>query len=497
MAQGAGVPALSSTPPQDVLDTPLAGGLIVRGGSLRAAGYVVGTGLSVLSFALVTRHLGVARFGDYQTALSIVTVVATVTDAGMATLAIREYATLEGDLRERLMRNLLGIRLLLTSIGVAAAGLVALTLGFDTALIVGTVLAGVGIGLNVVQSMIAVPLSAQLRLGATTALEVGRQAVLVAVIVAVVVFGGGVVPLLAATIPAGLAGVVATALVLTRDAPLRPTLDRSEIRRLARLTVPVALTVTAGAIYVYLVQILTNAVASEVESGLFAASFRVFIVIGAIPGLIAATAFPLLARTVRDDSRRLAYAVDRLFRTMLLGGALVSVALAAAAPIAIDVVAGPSFDGAVEVLRIQSLALLASFAVATLSFTLLSLRLHRAILAINLSVLAVTAVLGVLFINGAGAAGAAWATVAGEAVLVGASWLVLALKRPDVAPRWTATLPAVAPLVIAGGVAYAMRGSPALAALAGAVSFTAVALLTRAVPGELRDLLPARLRHLP
>lgn len=476
----------------DVLDSREAGDRVIRGGALRAAGYVAATALSVVSFALITRHLGVARLGDYQTLLSVVTVVATITDAGMATLGVREYATLYGEARERLMRNLLGVRLGVTAVGVLVAALVAAGLGFDAALVAGTALAGLGVGFNVVQSMLAVPLMATLRLGTATALDLGRQAVLVAVLVAVVLAGGGVVSLLAATVPAGIAGIVATVLVIRREAPLRPALHAGEWRRLLALTLPVALTMASGTLYVYLVQVLTHTVASAEQSGLFAGSFRVFLIVGAFPGLVVSTAFPLLARAARDDEQRLAYAVDRLFRTSILAGGLVAIALAASASLAIDVIAGPKFHDAVPVLQIQAGALLASFALSTLSFALLTLRLHREILLVNLLALAVSASLGLALTPGGGAAGAAWATVAGEAVLVLASWLVLRRRRPELAPSLRGLVPALPPLAAGVGAAL-IPGLPALlsAALA-TLAFASVALVTRAVPAELRELLTRR-----
>lgn len=476
----------------DVLDTREAGGLVIRGGALRAGGYFATTALSVVSFALITRHLGVARFGDYQTLLSIVTIVAAVTDAGMATLGVREYATLRGGERERLMRNLLGARLALTGVGVLAAAAVAAGLGFEAALVVGTALAGVGIGFNVVQSMVAVPLLATLRVGTTTALDIGRQVVLVAVLVLVVVLGGGVVSLLAATVPAGLAALVGTVLLVRGETPLKPSLHATEWRRLLRLTLPVALTVTTGTLYVFLAQVLTDTVATAQQSGVFAASFRVFLVVSAIPGLVVSTAFPLLARAARDDSQRLAYAIDRLFRSSLLAGGFVFVLLAAGAPAAIDVVAGPMFAEAVPVLRIQAIALLASFALATLSFALLTLRLHREILLANLVALVVSAALVIALAASEGATGAAWATVGGETVLVALCWLLLRIRRPLLAPTFRTVLPALAPL--AGGLSVAFIPGIAavpLAVLAGS-AYVALTLLTRALPPELLQALPRR-----
>jgi O-antigen/teichoic acid export membrane protein len=474
----------------DILDSRAAGGLVVRGGIARAAGYVAGTLLSLLSFALITRHLGVARFGDYQTALSVITVVSAITDAGMATLAVREYATLDGPTRDRLMRNLLGARIGLTAAGVVAAVAFAIAAGFDGALVAGTALAGVGVGFNVVQSMLAVPLAAHLQVMTQTLLELGRQVVLVAVLVLCVLAGAGVLPLLAATIPAGIFGVLVTARLVRGRIPLRPALHADEWPRLIKLTVPVALTLATGTLYVYLAQVVTDLVASEQESGYFAAAFRVFLVVAAVPGLVVSTAFPLLTRAARDDEVRLAYALDRMFATTVVGGGLVGLALFVGAPVALDVVAGAGFEGAIPALRLQAWALLASFVLAPAAFALLSLRLHRQIAGANLLALATSAVLTLLLAPEEGATGAGVATLVGESVLMLTTLGLLVHARPDLRPHLGVVVKTA--LALGAGLAAALlSGLPALPATIIAVAvYTGVVLATRAVPAELRDLLP-------
>ena len=476
----------------DVLDSRAAGGLVMRGGLARAAGYVAGMLLSLLSFALITRHLGVARFGDYQTALSVITVISAVTDGGMATLAVREYATLQGDARDRLMANLLGARLGLTGAGIAAAIGFALAAGFDGALLAGTALAGVGIGFNVVQSMLAVPLAAHLELTTQTLLELGRQAVLVVVLVLCVLAGAGVLPLLAATIPAGIFGMVATAMLVRGRIPLRPALQADEWQRLLRLAVPVALTLATGTLYVYLAQVVTDLVASERESGLFAASFRVFLVVAAVPGLVVSAGFPVLTRAARDDQARLAYALDRLFATMVVVGGLFGLALAVGAPVALDVVAGAGYHDAIPALQRQAWALLASFVLAPAAFALLSLRLHKEIAAANLLALATSATLTLLLAPSHGATGAATATVVGETALMLATFGLLVHARSDLRPRLDVVVKVA--LGIGLGIAAAsLSGLPALPATVLAVlAYGVVMLVTRAIPQELRDLLPRR-----
>lgn len=171
---------------QDVLDTTAAGGLIVRGGALRFGGYLGVVGLSVISAALLTRYLGVARFGEYTTVISLVTIVSSVTDAGMSSLGTREFAVRGSGERGELMRDLLGLRVTLTMIGVLLATAFALVVGWDMALVAGTLLASLSVVALVFQHTLSIPLSASLRLGTLSGLDLARQAITVALFVVLI-----------------------------------------------------------------------------------------------------------------------------------------------------------------------------------------------------------------------------------------------------------------------------------------------------------------------
>src|SRR5919108_3783495 len=151
--------------PVDVLDTPSAGGKVIRGGVLRGGGYAAGILLAVVGAALMTRHLGVVDWGRYVIVLSLVTIVGGLSEAGMSMIGVREYSVLSGNERDRLMRNLLGLRLTITAVGVAAAVVFAIAAGYGRVLVFGTLVAGLGLLVNSMQQTVSVPLSASLRLG--------------------------------------------------------------------------------------------------------------------------------------------------------------------------------------------------------------------------------------------------------------------------------------------------------------------------------------------
>ena len=104
--------------PEDLLGTPAAGSAAVRGGALRAAAFLVSSAVGVLTAALLFRHLGVADTGKYTLAIVLSAVVTGLTDLGLTAVGIRELTVLHATERALFSRNLLGLRLLLTTVGV-------------------------------------------------------------------------------------------------------------------------------------------------------------------------------------------------------------------------------------------------------------------------------------------------------------------------------------------------------------------------------------------
>ncbi len=490
----AGLPAAAADA-ADVLDSSEAGGRVVRGGVTRFATYVLMVGLSVLSASLLTRHLGVSRFGQYTTVLSLVGVVAAITDAGMSTVGAREFAVREGAERERLMRDLLGLRIVLTTVGIALVAAFALAAGYGDALLVGALLASLGTVALVIQHTHTIPIAAALRIGTLAGLDLTRQVLTVAAIVALVLVGAGVLPLLAVALAVNLVLIAPTAALARNQISLRMGFEPRRWASLLKVSIAFSLATAVGTLYVYTAQILTSLVSSEHQSGLFAASFRIFIVISAVPGLLVGGALPLLARAARDDRDRLAYALQRIFQVSLLLGVAAALTTLAGASFMIEVVAGTKYRGSVEVLQIQGIALIASFAVAGWSFALLSLKRYRGVLITNVFSFAVSCGLTLALASSEGARGAAIATVCGEATLALGSLVALVRGHPELRP------PARAVLKVAAAGAPALLvvlllpvPSVPLTAIALLV-FAALALAVRAVPDEIFDLLPVRLRR--
>ncbi len=476
----------------DVLDTGRAGGLVMRGAAFRLAAFGLASALTAGSAILLTRHLGVVRFGQYATIVALATLVAQLTEGGLTNLATRDFALVSAAQKAKMLGDRLGLQTLTTVAAVAICVAFAVLAGYGPTRTWGALAAAVGLGLAALQVTVAVPLTTSLRLGTTSVLELARQAILVCLTVALVLAGAGLLPFLVALVPSSLAVLVATVVLVRREVRVHPRFDPQAWVALVRPALVLTLSSGLGAIYVFTAQILTSLSASPIQTGLFAASLRVFAVIASIPGLLVTAALPLLARAARDDTVRLESALQGLFEVALIAGVGLSVMLVTGAGPIMAVIGGPKYAGAAAPLRIEGAAVLGTCLVPAWSLALLALHRHAALLITNLITLVVTAAATLALAPTIGARGSAIATVAGEWTL--ALILLYSLTRANrqLVPRASPAAPRV---VLAGGAAFAamLLPIPAIAQLAIAlVVYAAMIVTLRVLPPELLELVPWR-----
>jgi O-antigen/teichoic acid export membrane protein len=468
--------------PADVLRTPAAGGRVIRGGVIRAAGYAVGITLGAATSVFLLRSLGVVEFGHYAAVAALLGIVSAVTDAGLTAVGARELA-LRAPGRERndLLGVLLGLRIVLTATGVLLATLFAVVVGYDRVLVAGTAIAGVGILLVNTQATAMMPLSVELRVGAVTAIEVLRQAVTLVGVALLALAGASLLPYFLVQVAVGGAVLAVTPIVVGGVRTLVPALDRQLGLRLLREAAPLAIAIAMNVLYLRLLVILLSVSESESTTGLFATSFRVFEMLIGIPTLVLSVALPLLAIAGSEDPRRLTYAVQRLTEVALLLGLFLSLVTFALARPAIELLAGDEFLGAVPMLRLQVWALVPLFLGQVFGLALVALRRQRAVAIANAIALAVVLVLGLVLSPLYGGEGAAIAGVVTESILAVLLLLFLIRTASDAAPRLRfAWRPLIAlgvgmvPLVWVGLDSWAGGAVSAVAFGIGAIVFGAV-----------------------
>ena len=451
---------------------------------------LLGHGIGVISLAaasvLLLRHLGVVRFGHYVTVMSIVAVASAVADAGLAVVGSRELALRPaGEERRRLIGNILGLRMLIAPLGVVGGAIFALLAGYSDAMVIGTLLAGVGLMLVTWQSSFVLGPIVELRNGRVTANEIVKQLTTVLGIAALVVAGATLTPFLAVPIAVGVVAVALSPVVLGRQALVRPRFDRDAWRMLVRQVLPVATVYVLATLYLRLVVVLMSLIATDYQTGLFGTSLRILETLIQIPTLLAGIALPLLTAAARDDHERLRYALQRISEVAIVAGALVVVVTVLAAETIVVVLGGEEFRPAAGVLRIQSVALLGVFLSQFWSAALIALHRQRELIGVNAAALVSLGVFAGVLIPFGGAKGGATVTVLGEAVLCGL--LLWRLRRTGTPGQLRFGFVWRVLLAVAAGLAPLLIPElwvPAATAL-GVLLFAGAVVILRLVPEEL------------
>jgi O-antigen/teichoic acid export membrane protein len=456
---------------------------MIQGTAVRSAGYFAGVGLAVLAAPLLTRHLGVADYGSYVVVGSLIAIAVIFADAGMTAAGIREYSVRDGAARASLLQNLVAARLAASVLAGAGAVLFALAAGYAPLLVAGAALGAVGLVLTVVQRTYAIPLAVALRLEVATALDLLRQALTVAGIIVLVLAGAGLLAFFVLPIPVALAVLVATLMVVRKYGRIRPAVNREEWLVLLG-EVPAAAASTVGALFYRVAIIMMSLLATSEQTGYFGLSLGVVDVFITVATLTAGSAFPILARAADTDRQRLGFAFRQLFDVaVILGIGSAFVLVAGAEPI-VAFLGGAEFEPTVPVLRIQGLAVAATFLVMLFVYMLWVVRARRQLVIANLAGLGAAVILTAALIPVWEAEGAALAMLIAESLL--AAWLGVALlgRRSDLRPQFRTLAKAIVAVAVAVGIVVAPI--PALGGvILGTAAYIVVLVILRAIPPEI------------
>ena len=466
----------------DPLNAPDAGARAIRGGSLRILGYGLGALCYLVTAPFLIRHLGVEDFGGYVAVLALVGVVALVSDAGLTLVGLREYAVRDEPGRTRLLDSLIALRLAVAIAGVAAACGFAAISGYAPELIVGTALAGAGLLLVVVEQTCSIALTSQLRFGAVTVLEVGRAALTAAGLLALIALGAGVTLLLAISLPVS-AVIALLARRLLRGHGIRPRFDRAEWAYLIREAIPVAIASSIGSLFYRSAIVVMSITATTAETSYFAASYRILEALIVIPGLLCATAFPILARAAEEDEDRTAFALQSLADVGLVLGTAAGLTLALAARPVVLFLAGGDFEPAIPVLQIQAAALPATFLVAVWATGLWAVRGQRLLAIANCVGVATAVTLSAIAASTTGAQGVAVAMLVAECLLAALYLAALVRQRPGLRPA-ARVVPKVVLAAALGCGAFLLPVPDLARAACGAAAYGIAILLMRAMPPD-------------
>lgn len=406
----------------DPLNHAGAGATAAGGGLFRVGTQMLALALVLVSTPFVIRHLGPEQFGRYATVVALLMIVGGVSEFGLSTVGVREWVQRDEAGRRLLFAELLGARLVVSlAASVFAVGFAAVA-GYDPVIVLAVGIGLIGVTLNAVMSALSVPLLASLRQGAIGLAELAGVASQVALQLSLVLAGVGVVPLIAAMVPASLVGVTIVFLLVKHQA-VAPTFNLRRVGRRLRESLVFAAASAASVVYLRSTMLIVPLVVSAGAAGQFAIGFRAIESLALLPQMLVGALYPVLAYAALNDRGRLAAGYDLLHRSTGAMGAFSASCVIGASPFAVLLLSGTRNAIAIDTLVILGCAFGTIFVGTTAMWMLLAESNYRAVLKINL-----VALVGniVLTIAAASYLGARWA---GLGVLVCELWIAIAASR--------------------------------------------------------------------
>jgi O-antigen/teichoic acid export membrane protein len=459
---------------------------VTRGGAARAASYAAGSLITAVGSIFLLRHLGLVDFGRYGTVMALLTIVGGFTEGGLTTTATRDMSLLDpGTQRRALLRDLLALRVVLSALGTGVAVGFAALAGYDATLVLGTLIAGLGIVLVSAQAAFLVPLTIDLANGRVALSEVIRQGLLVAGIIALSVAGVGLQGFFVNQLAAGAALVLISPLIVGRRNVALPHWNWQRSRTLLRQAAPLAIVSVLGTVYFRVLVIVTSLLASDRETALFVTSSRVFELLIGLPLLMTGVVLPVVTVAARDDPGRLRYVTQRLTEVAFLAGALICLVLVIGSRPILVVLGGDQYGAVAPVLRLQAPMIVTLFLVSAWNPALIALHRQRSLaIATSLGLLASVAS-GVLLISLFDARGAAVAAVLAELVTCTGVYVALRTAGPGRDVSWAWVPRALVVVAAAFGAGLLCPGPDSVRTVAAVAVFAALAAVLRLLPHEL------------
>jgi O-antigen/teichoic acid export membrane protein len=307
--------------PVDPLAAGEAGARLVRGGTVRIVAYVAAISTSIVAVPFLTRHLHSGDYGRYGVVTTLMLIATALTEGGIASLGVREFAIAPPERRREFMRDLLGMRIALSFVGGVAAVAFAFAAGYQAVEIEGTAIAAIGLVLASVQVTLTVPLTATLRLGWMAATDFVGPAVTATLLVVLVLAGAPLLPFYGAAVVAYAVDLALTAWLVRHQVSLRPSFAIARWGALLRESFVFAAATALATVYFQVVVVAMSVIANAHQTGIFFLAFRILSVVNGIPVVVVGSAFPILLRAARDDRARLRDAIGLLTEgNLLLGG---------------------------------------------------------------------------------------------------------------------------------------------------------------------------------
>jgi O-antigen/teichoic acid export membrane protein len=449
--------------------------------TVQIAGKAVSALLGLAAVAIMTRALGVEKFGWYVTATGFLQFIGIFSDFGFIVTTAKMLSEPKFD-KQKLINNLFTWRFVTALFFQLLAPLVILFFPYPYEVKLAVAITTASFFCISLNNVAIGWCQTNLKMIIQTAGEIIGRIVLVAGLIFIFKNNYGFLPMMAMMT---LAQIAYTAYLWLRGPKVSFAVDRDISKEIYHIIWPTAVTVIFNAFYLQGDRVILPLYASQADVGLYGAAYRVLDIVTQSAAMIMGIMMPLVtfawSRNLAEEFKR-RYQTSLDLVSLLLMPMMIGI-IALAKPI-MTLVAGKDFAGSAPVIQILALAIFGLSFGNIFGYIALAINRQRQAIWIYVTDAVLTTAAYFIFIPRFGIYGAALVTVCSE-LFAGMALMLLANHYAGFVPSYKTLLKILLASGIMGASVYALQPLNIAASIAaGVLIYGALVLLTRTISKE-------------
>lgn len=328
---------------------------------VQVIGKVAATALNLTAFALMTRELGQAGFGEYTTVITFLSFFAIIADLGL-TLVTVQMINSEPEKEPEILGNLFGLRLVSALIFIGLAPLTVMFFNYSSGIKLGVMLASASFIFTALNQIMTGLFQNRLRMDKSAWAETLSRLVLIAGVVLSIQQKWGINGMLITTSMASLTSFGLHFWFARRFARIVPLFNWQQWQQIIKLSWPLAITIAFNLIYLRADTLILSLLKSSSEVGLYGAAYKIVDVLSSLPFMFAGIILPLLVSAWQNhDQIKFNRILQKSFDALAIAAIPLVIGTQFLADEIIVLVAGPDFLEAGLILRVLIIAVAAIF----------------------------------------------------------------------------------------------------------------------------------------
>lgn len=328
---------------------------------IQVAGKVLATALGLFALALMTRYLGQNGFGHYTTIVTFVSFFAIIADLGLTLVTVQMISTTK-DETNKVVNNLLSLRLVSVLFFLGLAPLISLFFPYDHLIKLGIIIAAISFIFPALNQILVGLFQKNLKMEAVSLSEVFSRIVLVGGIYLVISQNTGLNGILWATVASAASSFLVLYLFSKRLVKIKFQIDLSIWQQIIKKTWPLAITIVFNLIYLKADILILSLFKNPEAVGLYGAAYKIIDVLTTIPFIFAGIILPILsADWANKNPEHFGKILQKAFDVMVVCAIPLVIGTQFLAEPIMRFVAGNEFSGAGTILKILIIAIAAIF----------------------------------------------------------------------------------------------------------------------------------------